>query len=352
MKILTGIVTFQNEKTISPCLNSLLQQTEPPEHIHIFDNSSTDSTVAFINKNFPELKLTVSNKNLGFGCGHNAILATAEVSFDAYLLLNPDVVLAPDFLKIMKTQLFSSEQSKQKIGAINGLVCYLENGEKSNIIYSCGHILFRDRRVEDLGIGLSVENFPCQTQIIFGFNGACALIKNSALQEVSYSEGPFDKRYFLYGEDDDLNWRLALRGWNTEFCPAARSWHAAGSSRAFLDPRARKDAIANRWLSILKNDHPLLILRDLHWIILLEIAYWGLRTIRRPAFLKDLAGALLKFIRFLPSTLQLRYQYNPRAGIKLHSSIIEKNMLPRLRTLIGRSKPQTDHKNLWSKIES
>jgi GT2 family glycosyltransferase len=87
---------------------------------------------------------------------------------------------------------------------------------------------------------------------VFGFCGAAALLRTSALDDV----GLFDEDFFLYYEDSDLSWRLRLAGDTVEYCAEAvvRHVHAGSTGEGsglfrFYDGRNRllmltKDATA------------------------------------------------------------------------------------------------------------
>jgi GT2 family glycosyltransferase len=67
---------------------------------------------------------------------------------------------------------------------------------------------------------------------------AFMLIRREAFDDV----GGFDEHQWLYGEDLDLGWRLAQKGWHSRYEPAAtvRHEHSAAALKAFgsgLDAR-------------------------------------------------------------------------------------------------------------------
>ena len=54
------------------------------------------------------------------------------------------------------------------------------------------------------------------------------MLRREALPE----DGPFDERFFMYSEDEDLCFRLRKRGWLVCFCGGATAFHeGAASSR-------------------------------------------------------------------------------------------------------------------------
>ena len=357
-EIRVGIVTYNSATHIEACLRSLAVQTSPPVAIHIFDNASQDSTLAVVQNlltqipGLPPLTVTASPQNLGFGSAHNQILA--QTSEPWYLLMNPDAVLAPDFLAqaLQVVQAPPDQLHTKPWGGINGAICYSEGSSPSPIIYSLGHVLFRDRRMEDLGIGEVAATFAQQSRALFGSNGACPLLSVLALRDVSYPEGPFDSAYFLYGEDDDLNWRMALAGYATWFVPQCQAFHDAGSSGGFSSARARHNALANRWLTLVKNENALLFLRDLPLILFFEFLYYALRLVRRPAFACDLFGALQRFVHLLPHALRRRRITPVRISRKQESALFEAAMGTRLATLFARYRGKKSMKSLWTRAEA
>ena len=65
--------------------------------------------------------------------------------------------------------------------------------------------------------------------------GACMLMRAGAVAEV----GGFDERFWLYGEEADLQRRLAARGWTAVFTPTALATHVGGASSEDSLPRLR-----------------------------------------------------------------------------------------------------------------
>ena len=98
-KVAIIIVTWNGMKWIDKCLSSIRQSCLPVT-VFLVDNNSTDGTQSYISKNYSEVKLTLSNKNLGFGQANNiAIQQAFEDGFDYYFLLNQDAYIKPDTIE-------------------------------------------------------------------------------------------------------------------------------------------------------------------------------------------------------------------------------------------------------------
>src|SRR5260370_8412671 len=52
-------------------------------------------------------------------------------------------------------------------------------------------------------------------------SGECMMIRRAALDRVGF----FDPRYFMYGEDIDLCYRLKMGGWKEFYLPTATAGH-------------------------------------------------------------------------------------------------------------------------------
>lgn len=81
--------------TLKGCLESIRQF---PPHLNyeilIADNASTDGTLEMLEREYPEIKVTKMNRNVGFTKPNNLLLAQAQG--DYLLVLNPDTLLVED----------------------------------------------------------------------------------------------------------------------------------------------------------------------------------------------------------------------------------------------------------------
>lgn len=98
-KVSIIIVTWKGMKWIEKCLNSI-RQSNYPATVFLIDNNSPDKTPDFIEQNFSEVKITRSNRNLGFGKANNiAIKQALSEGYDYFFLLNQDAYLQPDTIE-------------------------------------------------------------------------------------------------------------------------------------------------------------------------------------------------------------------------------------------------------------
>src|SRR4051812_14382630 len=92
------IANYNGEDVLAACLNSVLNQiTDYRFEIIIHDDASSDRSVEIIQRCYPQVKLIVSEKNVGFCVSNNRMVAVASGKY--ILLLNNDAALFPDALQ-------------------------------------------------------------------------------------------------------------------------------------------------------------------------------------------------------------------------------------------------------------
>lgn len=99
-------------KSISSLIEALNQSNIQTLDIYVTDDGSTDGTFEIITQKFPEVKLIKGNGNLFWAEGMRVSWNEAlKKKYDAYLLLNDDVELYPNFLnEIINTDKYCKEQ--------------------------------------------------------------------------------------------------------------------------------------------------------------------------------------------------------------------------------------------------
>src|SRR6202049_2458268 len=92
MKLSVVILCWNDRKIISDCLASIYATTRSTElEVLVSDNGSTDGSVEFIRKNFPQVRLIENGRNLRFAKGNN--VAIRESRGEYVLILNPDTII-------------------------------------------------------------------------------------------------------------------------------------------------------------------------------------------------------------------------------------------------------------------
>lgn len=194
--ITVSIVSFNSQNVLGECLDSLPDGVD----VRVFDNSSSDGTVDFIRSRYPHVELIVSDRNIGFGRGHNANLERITTPFA--LVLNPDSFLNSNAMTEMVTILRSHPDVAIVGPGAEGSVSGDDSGYRR---YSPDEV--NPHHVEQL-------------------SGHCLLIRMSAFEAIGF----FDPNLFLFYEDTDLCTKARQAGHLLVLAPNTEVRHLVGKS--------------------------------------------------------------------------------------------------------------------------
>jgi len=106
------IVTYKTDFNILfNCISSINKNIK----IKIIENSKKFEKKDFVKKNFPNIEITCTGKNLGMGSGNNFGLKLVKTRYA--LVLNPDTECSKDFFKILSKYLNPKDNDFSIIGA-------------------------------------------------------------------------------------------------------------------------------------------------------------------------------------------------------------------------------------------
>ena len=221
-------VVYNSLKFIPHVYPAVKQQTYKDFEFHAVIAGNDDGSKEYIQEHFPWVKITDPGYNIGFARGHNEIFSTVDAEY--FQLVNPDLILAADFVEKM---LEPSES--ERVAAVGGKLLQFDfnTGEKQNTIDSTGVIIRKSGRALDRGQHEPDTGQYDNATDLMAVSGAGALYSRNALEDVksSCADGRyqyFDERFHSYFEDVDLCWRLYNRGWNIRYQPTAVAWHGRG----------------------------------------------------------------------------------------------------------------------------
>ncbi|WP_051253939.1 glycosyltransferase [Paenibacillus alginolyticus] len=184
------IVTYNSSEHIDDCLEAVLSQSHPIEQIVVIDNASKDNTIEKLVKWSEKCSINQNSINNGFAGGHNQAIRMTDT--DYCLILNPDVVLEPDY--VLNT--VKSLNNHSQAGSATGKLLFKADPTH---IDSTGLVINKARRAFDRGAHQTGDRFN-HAEEVFGVSGA----------EDHYSA--IDMDYIFYGtatgayrEDDDIN---------------------------------------------------------------------------------------------------------------------------------------------------
>jgi len=95
-KVAIVILNWNGQNYLEKFLPSLLATDYENKEVIVADNGSTDGSVSFLEKQFPQVKLIRFNENKGFAKGYN--IALQQVHADYYAIINSDIEVQPGWL--------------------------------------------------------------------------------------------------------------------------------------------------------------------------------------------------------------------------------------------------------------
>lgn len=223
MKTLVIIVSYNFERWMDRCLNSL-RQSEYPADVIVVDNNSQDHTVRFIKKRYPEVRLIEAGTNLGFGRANNIGMTIAlDEGYDAVFLLNQDAWIAPNTLgTLLRLSRLHPEYGILSPTHLTGSGDKLEKGFAAYAgLQETG--VSPDIALPERGdlTKLSSAPEPPDVKPISFVNAAFWLISTDVLRKI----GGFCPLFYHYGEDVDYINRLHYHGYRVGYSPTVFGCH-------------------------------------------------------------------------------------------------------------------------------
>ncbi len=289
-KISINLLTYNSRRYLPECLAAVRAQTYPRVEVTTIDNGSADDTVPFLSEMYPDVRLIVNDENRGYSAAHNQGIGATDGEY--VLLLNPDVVLEPEYVARLAAALDRDLAAGSAMGKLYALQ---SRGAERCVIDSVGVYVCRNRRTLDRGQGEVDQGQYDGLAECFGASGAAPMYRRAMLKDAAVDGEYFDEDFFAYREEVDLAWRAQLLGWSCAFVPSAVAYHDRSytpEARHIMPRFLRLHMAKNRYLLLLKNDDPKHVLLDWPDILWFEVRLWAYSLLREPYLFRSLWQAL------------------------------------------------------------
>ena len=218
------MLNYNGVSFLGACFESLNKTLYPSVELILVDNHSSDNSVAFMQKTFPDVQILETGANNGYSRAYN--LAFERAKGEYYVLLNNDVVVNPDWLDF----LVESAQSDKSLAALQPKIRSLIDsgyfeyaGAAGGFIDKYGYPLLRGR------IFYTIEKDEGQyddERELFWASGAALFLRASVLKVT----GNLDEDFVHHMEEIDLCWRMLLHGYKLKVIPRSVIFHHAGAT--------------------------------------------------------------------------------------------------------------------------
>lgn len=224
-------VNYKVKEYLANMLRSIQKAGEDLSlQILVVDNASNDGSLEYLRPLFPEAEFIANEENRGFGAANNQALERTEGKY--CLLINPDTVVSEDTLATLFRYMEQHPQcgaSGCKILNPNGSFAPESRRSVPTIWSSACKVLglsslFPQSRIFGSYYMRWLEED--QTATIPVLSGSFMFFRTEVLKKL----GGFDERFFMYGEDIDLCYRLNKSGYHIDYVPRTSIIHYKGES--------------------------------------------------------------------------------------------------------------------------
>jgi GT2 family glycosyltransferase len=258
LKVAIVILNWNGKEHLKKYLPYVIEFTDRTENeIIVADNGSTDDSLAFLSKNFPEIRIIKLGQNYGFAGGYNRALE--QVDADVFCILNSDARVTKDWL----SSVIKVFESDEKIAAVQPKILsdrdcsmFEHAGAAGGFVDKYGYPFCRGRIMNIIEHDNGQYNL--QTDI-FWASGACLFIRS----DVFKNAGGFDDDYFAHMEEIDLCWRLKNQGYRIVYCYQTQVFHWGGATLDYNNPHKLFLNFRNSLWTLYKNYTG----KTLHWIL-------------------------------------------------------------------------------------
>lgn len=240
MKATIVIPNYNGKHFMQPCLQSLQEQTSSDFEILVVDNHSTDGSLEYMQKFYPDIRVISLDQNYGFSRAVNEGIRHSQTPY--VILLNNDTTVDKHYVESM----INAIEKSSRIFSVSSKMIQMYHPE---LIDSAGDLYTLLGWGICRGTGRPVSNYTEMDQIFTACAGA-AIYRKSVFEEIGY----FDESHFAYLEDIDIGYRAKIYGYLNMYCPDALVYHVGSgtSGSKYNSFKVKLSARNSIWL-IYKN---------------------------------------------------------------------------------------------------
>lgn len=223
-KVAIVILNWNGATMLRRFLPSVVAHAAEDTEVIVADNASTDDSLELLEKEFPQVRTILLDRNWGFAEGYNKALAKVDAQY--YVLLNSDVEVTAHWL----TPLVNFMDEHGEAAACQPKLLAAADHGKYEYAGACGGLLDRygypycRGRLFDT-VETDHGQYDTPEQVLWA-TGACLVIRSEDYR----AAGGLDGRFFAHNEEIDLCWRLQLQGRQVWCIPESKVYHVGGGT--------------------------------------------------------------------------------------------------------------------------
>jgi GT2 family glycosyltransferase len=202
--LIISVVTYNNPVEILENLLTSIKASRLKVKVIFLDNSNNESIKALCSKN--DITYVPTERNYGFGKGHNLVLSEFGKLAPYFLICNPDIEIQPDALENLKS--FMDHHNEVALSAplilnSDSTIQYVHKRFPTPLLFLVRRFLPASLKrffTKELDLyELKDQTFDRILEVPV-LSGCFMFFRTSDLKKI----GGFDERYFMYVEDIDI----------------------------------------------------------------------------------------------------------------------------------------------------
>ena len=246
MKTAVVILNWNGVGMLRRFMPSVVENTDAD--VIVADNGSTDDSIAFLNENYPQVRLVQLDKNYGFAEGYNRALAPLD-GYEYFVLLNSDVECTPHWVEPLEAVMDAQPDLaviQPKLLMYDQKDTFEYAGGAGGFIDSYGYPFCRGRLFNTLEQDRGQYDDSCD---IFWATGAAMMVRATVWNEL----GGLDGDFFAHMEEIDFCWRVHNAGHRVAYCSQSVLYHVGGGTLPKSNPFKTQLNFRNNLSMLYKN---------------------------------------------------------------------------------------------------
>ena len=285
----------------------------------VADNGSTDNSLPFLSKVYPQIEVMAFDQNYGFAQGYNKALRTIDNEYS--ILLNSDVEVTAGWidpvLKLMRSDP-TIVACQPKVRAYHRKSYFEHAGAAGGYIDPLGYPFCRGRIIDvvEEDTGQYDDVVP-----VFWATGACFFAHTETYRRL----GGFDALFHAHMEEIDFCWRIQAANLKIMYQPQSLIYHVGGGTMPVTHPRKTYLNFRNSTGMLYKN----VPTAQLWWKLPLKLMLDGVAALRFFTEGKRQEGSMV--VRAMADFIRYRKSWKAsRQRVPKKMSSRPATMLPRL----------------------
>lgn len=241
------ILNYNGEEMLRKFLPDVIHHST--YDVIVADNASTDGSMDFLTRHFPQLQTIRLEANHGFADGYNLALEQLKDAYEYYILLNSDILVTEDWDREMIQWLDNNPHivaAQPKILSYQQRTRFDHAGAGGGFLDELGYPYCRGRIFNHTEKDL--HQYDDRVAVDWA-SGACLFIRSGDF----HAYGGFDKLFFAHMEEIDLCWRLRSAGKRIFYNGEIQVYHVNGGTLSRQSPYKTYLNFRNNLLMLYKN---------------------------------------------------------------------------------------------------